>query len=123
MDRKTNMGTILKKLRRKKGYKAKEVSALLQSEYGIDLKFKSIYSYETGRTFPDTDVFLALCMLYDCYDILYDFGYTDKRNISAPTPPEDAMIIKKYHSLPAGGQSVIMNALGIRRENINSETL
>lgn len=122
MNGKSDMGIILKNLRKKKGYGVKEVSALLQSEYGIGLKFKSIYSYEAGRTFPDVDVFLALCMLYGCYDILHAFGYTDKRNSFAPAAPEDALIIQKYHSLPAGGQSVILNALGIGSEGRKTGT-
>lgn len=117
------LGTKLRELRENKGYNAKEVAALLSDKYMIKLKYQTLYSYETGRTFPNTDVFLALCQLYDCYDILYTFGYTDKQVIDNSISHEDEEILKRYHALPSSGQNMILGALGIDKSRQNNQKI
>lgn len=121
MENKLRIGLKLRELREEKGYNAKDVVELLSSNYGIELQFKTLYSYENGRTFPNTDVFLALCLIYNCRDILYTFGYTDKPNAYTVTSPEDALIVEKYNNLTPSGKNMILGALGIEKNDIQQK--
>lgn len=122
MSEKTKIGLKLRELREQKQLNAKDVASLLHDKYDIEINFKALYSYETGRTFPNTDIFLALCHLYECNDILYTFGYVDKPNAFAISP-EDLEVIKKYHALPSSGQNMILGALGIDKTKQNNQKI
>lgn len=121
MNYKTNLGVTLRELRESKKYNAKEVAKILTSKYGITLQYRTLYGYETGRSFPNTDVFLALCEIYECYDILYTFGYTDKQQNFMPPSHEDEQILKKYHALPPSARNLILGALGIEKDSLQQK--
>ena len=67
----------LKICRKAKNLTAQQVSSCLK-EQGCYVEPRSIYSYESGNRMPNIDVFLNMCKLYECTDILYEFGYREK---------------------------------------------
>lgn len=116
---KNTIGQKLRQLREKCGYNAKEVSLILQNTFSLNVQYKTIYNYENGRNSPDTDVFLALCIIYNCKDILFEFGYTDTPQ-KYPLSSEASEVYSKYQALPKDGQAVIRNALGIYKQPSDS---
>lgn len=117
----TTIGTILRNLRENANMSAKDVSDILKKEYAIDMNYRTLFNYEKGRSSPDIDRFLTLCMIYNCNDILYTFGYTDKQQSFSPPNREDEQILKKYHSLPPSGRNVILGALGIEKDSLQQK--
>ena len=113
---KHTIGQKLRQLREASGYNAKEVSLILQKNFSLNVQYKSIYNYENGRNSPDTDIFLALCIIYNCEDILFEFGYTDTPK-KYPISSEVSELYSKYRALPKDGQTVIRNALGMSPDN------
>lgn len=88
-----SLGAILKELRKKKKLTAKETSEKLLS-MGYEISDKTISGYETGIRMPNADVFMALCKIYDCINILEMFSFI-KADYSIPTDAEWD-IIEKY---------------------------
>lgn len=102
-----NFGIVLKELRKRKKLTAKDVSNKLQN-MGYSISDKTISGYETGIRMPNADIFMALCQIYDCKNILETFSFV-KAEYSVPTDDE-WKIIEKYrfiskHSLD--GTSII----------------
>lgn len=119
---KIEIGSKLRTLRENTGMNAKEVSETLLKRFQIKVEYKSIYNYEKGRNQPDIDVFLALCIIYNCDDVLFEFGYTDKRR--SRTLSEADRVAVEYKKLPESGKDVIRNALGIEKgENADIEQI
>ena len=116
-----NISDTLKKLRTASNKSASVVIQELNQTYGFSLAQSTLYGYENGHSCPDVDVFLALCMIYNCRDILYTFGYTDKPNAFTVTSPEDALIVEKYNNLTPSGKNMILGALGIEKDNIKQK--
>ena len=114
---KQEIGQKLRQLREAKSYNAKDVTELLKEQFEINIQYKSIYNYENGRNFPDIDIFLAMCKLYDCKDVLYEFGYSNRKVLS-DNNQEDSLILEIYHKLTPESKELIRGALGI-----NSKTL
>lgn len=106
-----DIGKRLRKLRERTGLSAKEVAELLADKYDIQMNYRTLFNYEKGRSSPDIDRFLVLCMIYNCTDVLYEFGYTQNKNFSRHN--EENEIIKKYNLLSDEGKYLIQNALGI----------
>lgn len=88
-----NFGTVLKELRKKKKLTAKTVSKKLQ-DMGYSISDKTLSGYETGIRMPNADVFMALCQIYECKNILEIFSFV-KAEYSVPTDDE-WKIIEKY---------------------------
>jgi transcriptional regulator with XRE-family HTH domain len=119
---KESIGQTLRNLREKNKYNSKEVAEMLNDRFSISVNHKSIYNYETGRNFPDVDIFLALCSIYNCDDILYEFGYTNIRESWKVDSNEDADILDKYHGLSEDGQNMIRGALGLEKNTTDKLT-
>lgn len=113
---KINIGNTLKQLRTSSKKSVGEIIAELEQYYGFTLAQSTLYGYENNHSNPNIDIFLALCMIYNCNDILYTFGYTDKQQNSVPPSQEDEQILKKYHSLTPSGRNLILGALGIEKD-------
>lgn len=111
------VGQKLRSLRENAGYNANDVSDLLMKRYSLDVNYKTIYNYEKGRSSPDVDIFLALCSIYNCRDVLYEFGYTDVKELYNIHNPEEKEIIEKYQKLPENGKDMIRGALGIEKRD------
>lgn len=116
------IGNILRTLRENSNLSAKEVSIILKNNYSIEMNYRTLFNYEKGRSSPDVDRFLALCQIYNCTDILYTFGYTNKQQNFVSYTPEDKQILKKYHALPPSGRNVILGALGIEKDGLQQKT-
>jgi transcriptional regulator with XRE-family HTH domain len=116
MDKK-QIGQRLKELRANSSLSVDEVLQILKNKYGIEVRPNTLYGYENGRTSPDVDLFLALCKIYSCRDILYEFGYTDIKEIYNIHNPEEKEIIEKYQKLPETGKDMIRGALGIEKRD------
>lgn len=114
MDKK-QIGQRLKELRASSSLSVDEVLQILKSSYSIEVRPNTLYGYENGRTSPDVDLFLALCKIYSCRDILYEFGYTDIKEIYNIHNPEEKEVIEKYQKLPESGKDMIRGALGIEK--------
>ena len=116
------IGDTLKQLRKTSGKKSSEIIEELRAKHGISIAQSTLYGYENGHANPNIDIFLALCLIYNCQDILYTFGYTDQPKAFAFSQ-EDSQIIKKYHALPSSGQNMILGALGIDKSKQNSQKI
>lgn len=110
-----DIGTTLRKLRQRNNMTAIEVSQILKEDFGKDITPKRIYNYEKNVSFADSDVFLILCMIYKCDDVLYEFGCKDRQE-SYFYSPEERQMIKNYRLLPAPAKNVIKNSLGVTAE-------
>lgn len=69
----SKIGDILKRLREENGLTGKEVTEKLK-ELGIDISAKTLYGYESGRNSTNADMFLALCQIYKCQNIMEVFS-------------------------------------------------
>lgn len=114
MDKK-QIGNRLKELRASSSLSVEDVLHILKEKYSIEVRPNTLYGYENGRTSPDVDLFLALCKIYKCRDILYEFGYTDVKELYNIHNPEEKEIIEKYQKLPENGKDMIRGALGIEK--------
>lgn len=99
-----NLGSKLKELRKASSLTAKEVSVRLK-EAGFEISDKTISGYETGIRMPNADVFMALCEIYDCKNILETFKDI-KVDYSIPSDSEWKMI-EKYRFLDPHGSKVV----------------
>lgn len=110
-----DIGNRLRELRERSGLSAKEVSEILMEKYQIDMNHRTLFNYEKGRSSPDIDRFLTLCKIYSCRDVLYEFGYTDIKEIYNIHNSEEKEVIEKYQKLPESGKDMIRGALGIEK--------
>lgn len=85
----------LKIFRNANNLTAKQVSYYLQ-EQGLYVEARSIYDYESGSRMPNVNVFLHLCHLYGCTDVLHEFGYD---NIQAPDIADEMDVVSQYRKL------------------------
>ena len=111
-----DIGNKLRELRERSGLSAKEVSEILIEKYQIDMNHRTLFNYEKGRSSPDIDRFLTLCKIYNCRDVLYEFGYTDIKEIYNIHSSEEGEVIEKYQKLPESGKDMIRGALGIEKK-------
>ena len=123
MDKK-QIGNRLKELRAASSLSVDEVLGILKEKYSIEVRPNTLYGYENGRTSPDVDLFLALCKIYKCRDVLYEFGYTDIKEIYNIHNSEEKEVIEKYQKLSESGKDMIRGALGIeKRDNGKMENI
>lgn len=113
-----HIGTVLAKLRKESNCSLKSVSGTLRTKYHITLPPQTILEYEQGRLLPDTNTFLAICAIYNCSDILYSFGYSNKNNTLSSLNPEELQIIANYRALPSAEKDMILGALGIKKDRL-----
>ncbi len=102
--------SLLKQLRNAAGLSGKDVARKLAS-YGISLSEKTLYGYENGVSMPNADVFLALCSIYDCEDLV---SLGSGGSLSA----EEYALIKKYRVLDVHGKRVVDGALELEYDRI-----
>lgn len=102
-----NIGETLKTLREQNGLTRREVAEKLL-EYGIDISDKTIYGYESGRSSANADMFLALCKVYKCNNILSTFEDTDEDILFTNQEWE---YITKYRNLDDHGKDMVDTVL------------
>lgn len=96
-----NIGDTLKKLREENGMTRKEAADKLK-DLGIDISDKTLYGYESGRNSANADMFLALCKIYKCNNIMGTFSETIEDILFTNN---EWNIIEKYRSLTPAAQS------------------
>ena len=112
------MGSTLRELRERENLTIKDVISELD-KHGISISDKALYSYESGKRAASADMFLALCEIYKCNNILEIFSNV-KVDYSVPTDTE-WVIIEKYRSLDPVGKELVDHTLKV--ESGRSETL
>lgn len=95
-----NVGEKLKELREQNNLTRKEVADKLRS-VGIDISDKTIYGYESGRNSANADMFLALCKIYGCKNIMSTFYESVDDVLFTNT---EWKLIEKYRTLDPSGQ-------------------
>lgn len=104
----------LREYRKKMGLSVEDVSVFL-NEQGYEIAARSVYGYENGSRMPNADVFLSLCMLYGCTDVLFEFGYSAKRMPISQNTADEQAVLDKYNELPDSGKDMIRGALGLEK--------
>lgn len=97
------IGEKLKSLRENSGMTRKEVSDKLK-EFNIDISDKTLYGYESGRNSANADMFLALCKIYKCNNIMETFSNTVDDVLFTN---EEWNIIEKYRGLNEHGKEMV----------------
>lgn len=98
-----NIGDTLKKLREENGMTRKEAADKLK-DLGIDISDKTLYGYESGRNSANADMFLALCKIYKCNNIMGTFSETIEDILFTNN---EWNIIERYRSLDPHGQQTV----------------
>ncbi len=98
-----DIGSILKRLREQNGLKGNEVIDKLK-DLGIEISAKTLYGYESGRNSTNADMFLALCKIYKCQNIMETFS--DSVDDILFTNNE-WNIIEKYRVLDKHGKKMV----------------
>lgn len=117
-----NIGDKLKELRESNGLTRKEAVDKLKA-LGIDISDKTLYGYESGRNSANADMFLALCKIYNCTNIMSTFS--DSIDDVLFTNYE-WRIIEKYRNLDDPGRIHVDTVLQWetdRMENISTLTM
>lgn len=99
-----SLGETLKELRKNMFLTAKDVSIILKN-MGYSISDKTLSGYENGIRMPNADVFMALCQIYKCKNILEIFSFVEA-DYSIPTDNE-WNIIEKYRDLDEQGRETV----------------
>jgi len=98
-----NIGDTLKKLREENGLTRKEAADKLK-HLGIDISDKTLYGYESGRNSANADMFLSLCKIYKCNNIMDTFSETVEDILFTNN---EWKIIEKYRTLDPHGKKMV----------------
>ena len=99
----SNIGDILRRLREENNLTGKEAVERLK-ELGIDISAKTLYGYESGRNSTNADMFLALCKIYKCQNVMGIFS--DSTDEVLFTNKEWEMV-EKYRDLDPHGKEMV----------------
>lgn len=111
---KQSLGETLKELRKSRSLTAKDVSTILK-DMGYSISDKTLSGYENGIRMPNADVFMALCQIYKCKNILEMFSFVEA-DYSIPTD-EEWIIIEHYRKLNQHGKEIVDFVLSKEYEN------
>jgi transcriptional regulator with XRE-family HTH domain len=101
------IGIVLRKLRDKKGFTAKQ-AVLHLLILGFDISEKTLYGYESGARMPNSDLFMALCAIYEVENILGEFGYKDLKDTMLFSNNEWELL-RHFRDLNTEGQQKIVD--------------
>lgn len=114
-----SFGANLRKLRLRENLSVKEVIEKLNG-YGHDITDKTLYSYENDKRAASADMFIALCRIYKCNNILETFAGMNP-DYSIPDDTE-WNIIEKYRVLDEHGKEMVDFTLLKEWERVSSYT-
>lgn len=103
-----DIGKHLKELREQSNLTRKEAVDKLRA-LGIDISDKTLYGYESGRNSANADMFLALCKIYKCNNIMETFSDTVEEVLFTNI---ELNIIEKYRDLDDRGKEHVNTVLG-----------
>jgi transcriptional regulator with XRE-family HTH domain len=99
-----SIGQKLKLLRNAKKYSTKTVIQKLHLA-GFEISDKTLYGYENGANMPNADIFIELCKIYECNNILEVFS---EMKIDYSIPDDSTMsVAKKYSALDDYGKDLV----------------
>lgn len=98
-----SFGTTLRALRENSKKSVKEVIEELK-EYNIFITDKTLYSYENNKRTANVDMFLALCKIYKCNNVMEVFSDTVDDVLFTN---EEWNIIEKYRTLDEHGKEMV----------------
>lgn len=98
-----NVGEKLKFLRENNNMTRKDVADKLK-DFGIDISDKTLYGYESGRNSANADMFLTLCKIYKCNNIMEVFSDTVDDVLFTNA---EWCIIEKYRDLDDHGREMV----------------
>ena len=101
-------GSIYKQLRKKANKTTADVIEELKA-MGINITASALYNYENNIRAASADILLALCLIYDCRNVLEVFTGLQPE-YSKPTD-EEWQIIEKFRALDARGQTNVKELL------------
>ncbi len=99
-----SMGSTLRSLREKTNLTVKDVIIELE-KHNQQITDKTLYSYENGTRVASADMFLSLCEIYHCNNILEVFSDVEI-DYSVPDDSEWT-IIEKYRELDTHGKEMV----------------
>lgn len=111
-----DIGNKLKALREKNNLTRKEAVEKLR-HLGIDISDKTLYGYESSRNSANADMFLALCQIYNCSDILGEFSSTKNDVLFTNSEWE---LIEKYRLLDSKGIKTVNYILDSEVERVKA---
>lgn len=98
-----NVGEKLKLLRENNNMTRKDVADKLK-EFNIDISDKTLYGYESGRNSANADMFLALCKIYKCNNVMEVFSDAVDDVLFTNQEWE---IIEQYRDLDSHGREMV----------------
>lgn len=98
-----DIGSKMKELREAQGLTRKEAVEKLKA-LGIDISDKTLYGYESGRNSANADMFLALCKIYNCNNIMETFSSTVEKVLFTNN---EWQIIEQYRLLDNQGKEAV----------------
>lgn len=98
-----NIGEKLKQLRENNNMTRKDVTDKLK-QFGIDISDKTLYGYESGRNSTNADMFLALCQVYKCNNVMETFSNSVDDVLFTNAEWET---IQKYRNLDPHGKEMV----------------
>lgn len=112
-----NIGDTLKKLREENGLTRKEAADKLKN-LGIDISDKTLYGYESGRNSANADMFLSLCKIYKCNNIMETFSETVGDILFTNN---EWKMVEKYRDLDPHGKKMVDFTLNEEWERSTAE--
>jgi transcriptional regulator with XRE-family HTH domain len=103
VDNDMTIGAKLKQLRENNNMTRKDAAEKLR-ELGIDISDKTLYGYESGRNSANADMFLALCRIYRCNNIMETFSEAVDDVLFTN---EEWKHIEKYRDLDDHGKEMV----------------
>ena len=94
-----NIADMLKQYRKTSGLSVKEVIEMLE-KLDIYISYKTLYGYESGISMPNADVFIALCHIYNSYDLT---DSPEERGITS----KELRMIERYRMLDSDGKRMV----------------
>jgi len=114
-----NIGEQLKKLRENNGMTRKDAADKLKG-LGIDISDKTLYGYESGRNSANADMFLALCRIYKCNNVMETFSDSVSDVLFTN---EEWEIIEKYRDLDDHGKEIVDIVLDKEHARVTSKVV
>lgn len=114
-----NIGEQLKKLRENNGMTRKDAADKLKG-LGIDISDKTLYGYESGRNSANADMFLALCRIYKCNNVMETFSDSVSDVLFTN---EEWEIIEKYRDLDDHGKEMVDIVLDKEHARVTSKVV
>ena len=104
------IGLMLKKYRKLNSLTVNDVVVELHEKYGVDVKEKTVYGWESNQAHPTSDVFVALCDIYRINNISDVFQSKESKGFHMTA--EERQLVEQYRNYPEM-QAVIRKLLNM----------